>query len=353
MSRRWLGALALVLALGTIVPAQADEPVASGWWYRLQSGLSPVAIPPPPDAPPDGLYVALDPSGPLAIAAVSYAGSADSQGGTLTLTFEGPPKGVPTLDACVATAAVSGAYAGAWETQPSHDCEAGRAEGAIAADGATITFTLTPEFVSAAETVDAVIVPTGSAPFSAPIAKPDVSSFAPAAPLAPEGDSGFTPDDGSFGGDAGAPLGDDGSFGSGDPLTPGDAFGGDSTPLPGAPTDDGSTDAGGAGGGSGGETPVAGGPIADEEPVDQVPKLVAVALLGALGAAYWYLSNRSEPAPRLIGGLTARRGAEGAAADEVVAVAMPVAGVEATRAAHPIGGLGRFARPREKLPNRL
>ena len=355
MNRLRLAALALLLTVGSIGPVQAEEPVAAGWWYRLQSGLSPVAVPPPPDAPPEGLYIALDPSGPLAIAAVSYAGTADSQGGTLTLTFATAPKGVPTIDACVANAAINGAQAGAWETQPSHDCEAGRAEGSLSADGATISFTLTSAFLTAAETVDAVLVPTGSAPFTAPIAKPDASSFTPAAPLTPEGDSGFVPDDGSFGdGDDGASFGDGGSFGSGDSFTPDEGFGGGSTPLPEAPADGGDTDAGGGGGGNAGETPVASGPIADEEPVDQMPKLVAVALLGALGAAYWYLSNRAEPAPRLLGGLTARREAEVPMSEgepAVAPIALPAAAP--ARVGHPVGGLGRFARPRENLPNRL
>lgn len=352
-SRRALVALLVALATGLVGPASADEPVAAGWWYRLQSGLSPVAIPPPPDAPPDGLYVALDPSGPLAVAALSYAGSADSQGGTLTLTFASAPSGAPSIEACVATAAVSGAKAGAWETQPGHDCDAGRAEGSIATDGSSITFTLTSEFVTPAETIDAVLVPSGSAPFTAPIAKPDAGSFTPLTPTTTDGGGGFAPDDGaSFGGDTGAPLGDGGSFGGGEPLTPGDAFGGGSTPLPGAPTTGGGDATGGGADGGGGETPVAAGPIADSDE-NQLAKTVAVGLLGLLGAAYWYLSNRAEPAPRLIGGLTSRRKAEPLSQDEIVPGAAPVAMAPAARTAHPVGGLGRFARPRENLPNRL
>ena len=354
--RRLVMGLAWLLAAGVVGPASADEPVAAGWWYRLQSGLSPVAIPPPPDAPPDGLYVALDPSGPLAVAAVSYAGTADSQGGTLTLTFASAPSGTPTIDACVATAAVTGASAGAWEKQPSHDCDAGRAEGSIAPDGSSITFTLTSAFVTAAETIDAVLVPTGTAPFTAPIAKPDGSSFTPVAPTTTDG-GGFVPDDGSsFGEDGGDQLGDDGaSFGDGDPLTPGDAFGGSTPPgdTPGAGGATGGADAGDAAGDGAGETPIAGGAIDETDDESQLAKTVAVALLGALGAAYWYLSNRAEPAPRLIGGLTSRRKVAGVSPDEIVPGAAAVAMSPSVPTSHPVGGLGRFARPRENLPNRL
>ena len=347
--------LAVLIAIVTISPAWADEPVAAGWWYRLQAGISPVAIPAPPDAPPDGLYIALDPSGPLAIAAVSYAGTATSEGGTLTLTFASAPKGVPSIDACVATAAVSGASAGAWETQPTHDCDAGRAEGAIAPDGASITFTLSNVFVTAGETIDAVLVPTGSAPFTAPIAKPDASSFAPIASSDTGADGGFVPDDGGFGDDAGAPLGDGSTIDDGGALSPGGAFGG-STPLPDTPVAGGGTgEPGGStgGGDGGGDEQVAGGPIADTDDESQLAKTVAVALLGALGAAYWFLSNRAEPVPRLIGGLTVRKGADVASGGDIVPGAAPVAMTPAARTAHPVGGLGRFARPRDSHPNRL
>lgn len=350
--------LLLVCALMVLTPgphAMADAPVASGWWYRLQSGLSPVAVPPPPDAPPDGLYIALDPSGPLAEAAVSYS-SASPDGGTLTLTFAGPPKGTPSIDACVATAPISGAQAGAWEKKPGFDCNAGRAEGTLAPDGASIVFTLDAAFVTPSETIDAVLIPSGSAPFTAPIAKPGAESFAPSSSAPAGGEGGFVPDPGTgFETDPGTSLGGGGAVG--EPLDPGGALGG-AAPLPASPTTpaDGGAGSGGGGDGGGGGVPVAAPSGDPSKSTDQLPKTFAVALLGALGAAYWFLSNRAEPAPRLIGGLTARhKEAEALAdSDEIAPIALSrPSSSTARRAAHPVGGLGRFARPRDNLPNRL
>lgn len=354
MKRATRAVAAASMALVVVAPAaRAEEPVAAGWWYRLQSGLSPVAVPAPPDAPPDGLYVALDPSGPLAIAAVSYA-STSADGGTLTLTFDSAPKGDPAIDACVATAAISGARAGSWETRPGYDCDAGRVEGSVAPDGSTIAFTLTSAFVSPAETVDAVLVPRGAAPFTAPIAKPGATSFAPAAAPATDG-GGFTPDPGMpLGGETGTPLPAD-DFGSGEPLAPGGALGDPSLPPgPPAPGTGGATTGGPIDGGA--DTPVAAGPRAEDAATDRLPKTVAVVLLVALGAAYWVLSNRPEGPPRLIGGLTSRVAAPATSAvDDIVPIALTGAatGGAAGRGSQPVGGLGRFARPRDRLPNRL
>src|SRR5436190_625403 len=103
----------VLVVMTTVLPsAHADAPVQQAWWNKLRQGGLPA--PAPPDAPADGLYVSVDPSGPAAIAAVRFASEAP---GTLTLKLT---TGNPSfaVEAHPATAAWQPVQNGDWSDAP-------------------------------------------------------------------------------------------------------------------------------------------------------------------------------------------------------------------------------------------
>lgn len=325
---RAIGAAVLLASAGMLgwpPGAGAEAPQAKGWWYYPQQAGSPIAVPAPPTVPAEGLYVAQGPGAQnVAIAALEYA-VAGVGTATLKLTFAPGGAGTPAITACPASNGFTPGPAQAWADAPAYNCTAAAADGVLAADAATMAFTLTPDFVTAGGTaMQIVLVPTpGSAPFQVPITDPGSDSFAGPAPLSdstssvdvPSETVAAVPLDESFGSESLLPSVSDGLGLSGD------------TSEPAAPPVQVQR-----GRGPARSVPR---PVAAVQPMGD--RVAAVVALGVIGAALWWLGGRPVPTPRLLGGVSAEGG--------VVRQADP--------AVIRHGGIGRFARPRTAAPNRL
>jgi hypothetical protein len=132
--RRWGPASVLTLVMGLLLvgaPGVAGEAQHDdhGWWWRAQTGA--LDLPPPPFVPEDGLAVARDVDGATAISALRFeVGADDVAGATLTLVEDGAQGGeLAELRVCVASTTWSGAEAGVWDERPQADCAAGQATG--------------------------------------------------------------------------------------------------------------------------------------------------------------------------------------------------------------------------------
>jgi hypothetical protein len=302
--------------------AGAAAPDAKGWWYRPQQSGTPVAIPAPPVVPAGGLYVAQGPNNEnLAVAAVEYRviGPGTS---TLTLKPAAGTVGTVAVTACPLSAGFTPADAGPWDQAPAYNCTSAAVDGVAAPDG-SLVFALTADFVAAGATaVQAALVPTpGSAPFQVPIEAPGDGSFVAVA--APAGETPAA--------DTSAPSSSDSSFADPSFDTGGSvgAFPGDSGTASPAPTSS--------------PTPEVALRPSVRRPRPVVPvaasrqlgdRVAAVVALALIGAAMWFLGGRPLPSPRLLGG---------ASSGDTAVVETPAA----------LGGIGRFARPRDARPNRL
>jgi hypothetical protein len=334
--RTWRAAGTALLAAAAVLfvwpsGAGADSPSAQGWWFRPQQAGTPVALPAPPVVPDKGLYVAQGPNGEnLAIAAVDYAVS-EPVASTLMLTVASGGAGTVAITACPASSGFKPVQAGAWSDAPGYNCTAAAVEGAVAADGKTVAFALTPDFVTAGgSAVQAVLVPKpGSDPFQVPFEQPGDSSFTPGAGAGAGG-----ADTSPVAAASGAPVSSDAPLAD---LSGGGALSG---------FDSGSTLGNNAVTGAPTAPPVAkrraprvqvASPVAVSRRV--ADRAAAVTALGIIGIAMWWLGGRPMPAPKLIGGAAV----DGAAVD----------GSRVVPAAVPVGGIGRFARPRPNPPNRF
>lgn len=327
---RAIGAAVLLASAGMLgwpPGAGAEAPQAKGWWYYPQQAGSPIAVPAPPTVPPEGLYVAQGPGAQnVAMAALEYpvtgVGSA-----TLKLTFAPGGAGTAAITACPASNGFTPGPAQAWADAPAYNCTAASADGVLAADAATMAFTLTPDFVTAGGTaMQMVLIPApGSDPFQVPIADPGSDSFAGPAPLSdptssvdvPSETAADVPFDESFGSESILPSVSDG-------LGLGGAVGDAPTAAPAQAQRGGRPER------------AAPRPVAAVQPMGD--RVAAVIALGVIGAGLWWLGGRPVPTPRLIGGASV----EG----EVVRPGVAPAVIR-----H--GGIGRFARPRSAAPNRL
>ncbi len=347
--RRFLRALAAGLVtvgapLTLAVPAGAEAQLdRHGWWYKARqqpvSGLLPAPVPAPPTVPEGGLYVANDPSGPIAVAAVRFH-APDAGGGTLTLNVA--PGSSPVAElilACATPTQWGAADGGTWESRPEADCDAAGVEGALSDDGMQISWEL-GEGHKQGDAFDVVLTPAPGlpAPFQTSFEQPTDQSFTPAPSFGSEPGDGF--DDGDLGFD------DLGGFDPGQAFLD-DGFAFDAPPpfdAPGAPA----PAPGGAGEVGDGDDPVAAAPPGSAPrgprtaPVARTTteRIIAVLVIGLIAAGLWRLSGVEAPAPRLIGGLASAGG--GAVA------ARPTRRVEPV-----VGGVGRFARPRTSLPTRF
>lgn len=167
-----LVAVAVVLA---VRPARAETPATSGYWWKGTSGGLPT---PAPAVPDNGLWVASDPSGPLAVSAVRAAGDGRLAG--LRLTVD-QVAGTALVWACPAQP--GWAAGGAWEERVVARCDVGRVDGAVA--GGAVTFDLTR--LAGLIANDVALVPAdGAAPFSLTLAAPGPDAVTTEAVPAPQ-----------------------------------------------------------------------------------------------------------------------------------------------------------------------
>ena len=328
--------------------------VQYGWWNKAQQAPGGgAAVPAPPTAPSDGIYIAYDyqaatapvpgavtapiglapappapaPSaqqelGPTAFGAVKFSVPAGAEG-QLSLRLLNRASTTPgnvdpsagTMLACLAVSPWDGLQNGRYDNAPKYDCN----QAAVAQlAGDTLLFDLTPGLITA-ETYDLVLVPAGAQPFNMSLDRPSDASLVITSAPETEDFGEFTSEDFAFE----------------DPLTMfDDSFAtiDDTTFADGGFASDFATDA---------VAPTAGGrrsggiaaPVAIHSPFSpdatRGERLLAVALLLMMGGALWWLGGKPTRAPRLLGSLGARSGA-GDVAEQAVAM----------------GGIGRFARPR-------
>jgi hypothetical protein len=267
-------------------------------------------------------------------------------GSTATLTLKiaqgSTNQAGPVLAACPITGAWSPDPAGGpspYDLRPGYDCTT-TVKGAFSTNGDSVAFSLTDAFAFVPGTFNVAIIPDPASqpapPFSVAFEAPDSSSVLVTQPLDSSGSGGdvsssvvapesavvpsvtSTVDTSAFAGSASANLG------GGAALT---------TP-PAAPTPTVARPA----------LPAA-VPAASHVPVKdhRLERMMAVGLLFALGAAWWWVGGQAPRAPRLLGSLS---GSGEAILEDGATVA---AATPATR----LGGIGRFARPRLAAARRL
>ncbi|MHB8670121.1 MAG: hypothetical protein ACYDAD_06105 [Acidimicrobiales bacterium] len=336
--------------------ARANGPSETGWWNQLDPAA--LAATPlggavaPPDVPPGGLYMANGAGGPMAIAALRIDVPAR---GTATLSLKAaaskgfaPPA---AIDACPATSSWQSAANGAWESRPTYPssappCVHGMAE----TDGSIMRWVLTSGLQpNGGHTYDVVLVPTGAVPFRVAVAPPGpetVTNFPAAAstdtapaPVAAPAPAAAAP----------APSIDEGLVGAGAAgqtvlASPAPSVGTQTSPATSLappvvrPQSSSAPAAAEAGTGQALSLAPAGSPL---RPGDKrAQRILAVALLVALGSALFWFGGRPVRPPHLLGSLGGGGGGR-------PAVAPPVYGREV------VGGVGRFARVRAAPPARL
>ena len=130
------GAAGLVLTtIGLLLLSQPAAAIAPadlhyGWWTQAAAGGLGGAI--APDVPADGLLIQNSPSGPVALAAISFS---VPDGGTATIKLDtaGQPVMTQPPQACLLTSPFTPVEGGAWTDRPTYDCKApvtGQAAGA-------------------------------------------------------------------------------------------------------------------------------------------------------------------------------------------------------------------------------
>jgi hypothetical protein len=146
--RRLLLGTSLALGAGAATvtmlpgPAGASGPSKYGWWYEANAGL-PVAPPPPPQVPADGLYVENGFGGPTAIAALTFTVPPGDQLGPMTLKISGTPTLTQAPLACSMSPASTdykAAEGGSWTARPAFDCKKAQAIGSVDSGRTTVTF---------------------------------------------------------------------------------------------------------------------------------------------------------------------------------------------------------------------
>src|SRR4051812_13570230 len=165
----------LGVAVGTFVlgasvlaggPAQAVSGTASGYW-----SAGPVS----PGVPPKSMWVAADPTGPVAIAAIRLtldAGEAPPVIVSLQVDRMVPANGA-SIFACPTTAPWEPAEGGPLTAAPKYDCDEGRVVGTPSSDGTRLVFDATP--LATAHGLDVALVPTPASnpvPAAVPVTPP-------------------------------------------------------------------------------------------------------------------------------------------------------------------------------------
>ena len=312
------GVLLLAASGALVSPPVAAEAFleSNGWWYKPNQVPNNLAVPPaPPGAQSDGLYVAADPSGPFALAAVRYQAYGP---GTLTLEFspEGNT-GVQSIAACVALTQWDGATAGRWEGKPIYDC-ARQADGVVSEDGSEMAWQLDPSMQRVAGVYDIALVPVGPVPFTASFNAPRSEH------LVTDGSGGPEPVPATaepFQPSEPVPSGDFGPYETTFPALDGSRTAAPEIVTPAPPQ---------------AVTPRISAPIVPAVanplalPDDRNERLAAMVGLGMLLLGAWWFGGRTVRAPRLLGSVAGR--------------AVQLDAAEVVEA--PARGIGRFARPR-------
>ena len=335
--------VALALLVAASWPAGAQAPDRTGWWSTTSVGGTVLPLPAlPTTTAPDGLHIANGPTGVLAFAAVSYHSEPFSSATLVLHLTAGSLIGTPVVQACPTTTDTwPGGGNQAAATAPAYTCAGRSTPGLLGSDstGPILTFLLDATQQAGPGVVSLAIVPLASSttPFSFDLAKPTTSSFvgtpvsqAPAA-VPTAAPVAAAPQPVPVSPVAELPVG---------PMTP-------DLPVPAEPSVPVPAIA---------PAPAAASPA----PVDQVqvaePRLVpaaarvglrsderarqaALLLLAALIGGLGYLIGHNQDVPlRLIGGRAVR----------------PTPGdLLLADADAPVGGLGRFARPRPAAARKL
>jgi hypothetical protein len=354
--------LAVALGLGLVWAPSAHAAAtvqATGWWWRSNTATLPLDVPKRPDVGDDQLLVEGEPEGATAVAAVRFQVPKGETSPILTVT--------PTQDstvpddavvlACRASSSWEAAKGGKWESQPIPDCFSS-VQGIKGADG-KLVFALTP--IQSDDIVDVVLVP-GTVAGRPDNAKGSVFTLKFVAPTAADikttagAEGGFTttggdfssPDPSSFG--AGSTSSDTGSssFDSGAALAPssssfdsGSAGTDFSSPAFSQPStfSSPSTVAPAVASAGVAAAPVAAAPVqatvaSNTSEAKRGRTLGIIVLLAGAALAFWaYSGSVSGAMSGLAGGGTVAGAGSPPAADQPV-----------------IGGLGRFARPRQGPP---
>jgi hypothetical protein len=156
VSRRALGLVLAATAalLLAPVPARAAAPAATGWWWLARASGAPT--PSPPSVPDGGLYVASNPTGAEALAAMRFSLAADRTPTLLRLGVASS-QGTPVVLACPVDGTWAPADGGAWEDRPGVACGDRAVAGTVAPDGASITFDVSK--LETGPSLDVAIVP--------------------------------------------------------------------------------------------------------------------------------------------------------------------------------------------------
>jgi hypothetical protein len=361
-------------------PAEGESASATaivekyGWWNKSQQNPAGGAtVPPPPDAPADGIYLAHDvvttaPPGPAAGAPAVVEAAPGIVGGTVGVPTPAPPVVVPTpvgpqalgavrfsipegaagqlvlrlaapptstplpgagvVTACITTSSWDAVQNGRYDSRPVYDCNVSAA-GELAGD--SITFELPATLSTDGISFDLAIVPSGDQPFRLSLQAPTNDSLVLTS--VPESTTEEFSDFGSFEDPAADFLeesaGDSfagADFGSGDFTSSFDRAAGSSLPRVAAPA--------AARRVAGRQSAVPAARIVNPFAPDasRGDRIMAVAVLAAITAGLWWVGGAPTRPPRLLGSL---------GAGQIVEVAD-----ERSR------GIGRFARPRasERAP---
>jgi hypothetical protein len=154
----WFAAAALAPSAATAV-----DGITTGSWWSAQPAGSP--LPPPPQAPKGGVWVASSPSGATAVSAIRFQLSDVESTPILTLTVErDTPPGIAGVIACVTKSPGEwkAVTAGAWSARPEADCASGQVSGVLSGDGKLMSFELYR--IVSSNDVDVVFLPTPAPP---------------------------------------------------------------------------------------------------------------------------------------------------------------------------------------------
>jgi len=188
-------AVVLVAAAAAAVtapgPASAVASLATGYWWQGQPDGAP--LPPPPQVPPNGMWVSGTPQAQQAVSAVRFDLGDNEANPVLTLKVhsKNPPEqlveaanaGVAVVLACPISKDWTPANAGAWSSRPEGRCDAA-VHGTLNGDATTVAFDLASLVVDGS--VNVLLVPGAGG--GAALPNPPAI---PGAPAPPQPSSGF------------------------------------------------------------------------------------------------------------------------------------------------------------------